>query len=415
VPRSSPPLQNVCAAVQGGSPIGGIAGCSAAARAGRSTHERLGPRFPPLARSAWIDFLRGMAIIVVLLHHFSLTYHLVDSPLTIILPAKLVQRAAANGNYGVTIFFVISGFLITSNNLRRYGRLGSVNLRQFYAFRFSRIIPPLILALAIIVVLGVFDVPSFGNSDGGRTLPASFFVIAVISVLTFWHNVLMEAVGYFNYCLNIYWSLSVEEVFYLTFPLACVLLKRNRYIVCLCICAILVGPIYRGVHRDDELYFMYGYAACFDAIAFGCLTALCYRQLDAGPIASRLTRVAAGVGLAAVYFAGIEGHEVFGFSLVALCSTFFLVGAYAAPDEKSGRPPARMICWFGKHSYELYLFHIIVLAGMRDLVPKGTLSYAYKLPYFALFLLLSALTAGAVSRYLAEPMNAWLRRILARG
>jgi peptidoglycan/LPS O-acetylase OafA/YrhL len=61
------------------------------------------------------------------------------------------------------------------------------------------------------------------------------------------------------------------------------------------------------------------------------------------------------------------------------------------------------------------LFHIIVLAGMRDLVPKGALSYAYKLPYFALYLLLSALVAGALSRYLAEPMNAGLRRILMRG
>jgi peptidoglycan/LPS O-acetylase OafA/YrhL len=92
-----------------------------------------------------------------------------------------------------------------------------------------------------------------------------------------------------------------------------------------------------------------------------------------------------------------------------------LVNADEAQDGKPGLPPTRTVCWFGKHSYELYLFHIIVLAGMRDLAPKGTLSYAYKLPYFALYLLLSALTAGAVSRYLAEPMNAGLRRILAGG
>src|ERR1700730_4820665 len=90
-------------------------------------------------RSARIDFLRGVAIFAVLLLHFSLTYNLVDSPLSLILPAKWVRAAVGNGNYGVTIFFVISGFLITSNNLFRYGRLRSVSLRQFYAFRFSRI------------------------------------------------------------------------------------------------------------------------------------------------------------------------------------------------------------------------------------------------------------------------------------
>lgn len=410
-----PPKQNAGAAVQGGTPIGGIAGRPAAARAGRLTQERPGPCLPPITRNKRIDFLRGVAIIVVLLHHFSLTYRLADSPLSLIMPARWVQQAAANGNYGVTIFFVISGFLITSNNLRRYASLRSVSLRQFYAFRFSRIIPPLLLALAVIVVLGVFNVPSFANDDGGHRWPASFFVIAVLSVLTFWHNVLMEMVGYFNYCLNIYWSLSVEEVFYLTFPLACVVLRRNRYIVGLCILAIVAGPIYRSVHRDDELYFMYGYAACFDAVAFGCLTALCYRQVDFGRIPSRLIRGIAGVCLAAGYFAGIDGHEVFGFSWIAFCSALLLVNADEAQDGKPRPPPTRTVCWFGKHSYELYLFHIIVLAGMRDLVPKGTLPYAYKLPYFVLYLLLSALTAGAVSRYLAEPMNAGLRRILAGG
>jgi peptidoglycan/LPS O-acetylase OafA/YrhL len=373
-------------------------------------------------RSARIDFLRGTAIFAVLLLHFSLTYNLVASPLSLVLPARWVRAAIANGNYGVTIFFVISGFLITSNNLRRYGRLGDVSLREFYAFRFARIIPPLILALTVIVSLGLLGVPSFSNSDGGHPLAPSFFLIAVLSVLTFWHNVLMQMVGYFNYCLNIYWSLSVEEVFYLTFPLACVLLKRNRLIVALCIAAIAAGPIYRGIHRDDELYFMYGYAACFDAIAFGCLAALCHRQLHVGRTAGRWVRGVAGAGLAATYFAGIDGHEVWGFSLIALCSACLLVNAFDAWDVGSTGSgstlagltgaPARVVRWFGRHSYELYLFHIIVLAGMRNWVPKGTLPSAYKLPYLAVFLLLSALLAGAVSRYFAEPWNGRLRRVL---
>ena len=369
---------------------------------------------PSTTRSARIDFLRGISIFVVLLLHFSLTYQLVDSPLSQVLPADWVRAGIANGNYGVTIFFVISGFLITSNNLLRYERLSEVRLRQFYAFRISRIIPPLILALTVIVVLGVFDVPSFSNSDDGHRMPASFFLIAALSVLTFWHNVLMEKVGYFNYCLNIYWSLSVEEVFYLTFPIACVQLKRNRYIIALCVAAIAAGPIYRSIHRDDELFFMYGYAACFDAIAFGCLAALLYRTLNVSRLAALLISGLAGIGLAATYFIGIDGNEVFGFSLIALSSACLLVNAFDAAEEQPRLLPTGIVCWFGKHSYELYLFHIIVLAGMRDLVPKGTLAYAYKLPYFALFLLLSALLAGAVSRYFAEPLNSGLRSYLAR-
>lgn len=363
-------------------------------------------------RSARIDLLRGVAIFAVLLLHFSLTYNLVDSPLSRILPAKWVHAAVINGNYGVTIFFVISGFLITSNNLLRYGSLAEVRLRQFYAFRFARIVPPLILALCVIVLLGLLGLHSFVNSRHGQLLPPAFWFIAILSVLTFWHNVLMHAAGYFNYCLNIYWSLSVEEVFYLTFPIACVLLKRNRFIIALCLAAIVCGPLYRSLHRDNEIDFMYAYPACFDAIAFGCLAAVVYRHRTFGRISEFSIRLLAGISLAAAYLAGIDGHEVFGFTCVALCTALLLINAFDGARAAAKYFPGRMLCWFGRHSYELYLFHIIILGLLRDWIPRTRLPYAYKLPLFAVFLLLSALLAGGVARYFADPINARLRRIL---
>jgi peptidoglycan/LPS O-acetylase OafA/YrhL len=365
-------------------------------------------------RSARIDFLRGVSIFAVLALHFSLTYDLVKSPLSQILPAKWIHAAVINGNYGVTLFFVISGFLITSNNLLRYGRLADVRLRQFYAFRFSRIVPPLLLALGIILPLGLLNAPSFTNSQHGQTLPPSFFLLAIFSVLTFWHNVLMQIVGYFNYCLNIYWSLSVEEVFYLTFPAACALLKRDRLIIALCLAAIVVGPVYRSIHRDNEIYFMYAYPACFDAIAFGCLAALLQERFRIGARAGILLRTLAGIGLAICYFSGIDGHETFGFSLIALCAVGLLVNPFEPGAQRAKFLPSRIVCWFGRHSYELYLFHIILLAGIRDWVPKQALPHSLKLPLFLLFVLLSGLIAGVVARYFADPLNARLRRRLAR-
>jgi len=364
-------------------------------------------------RSARIDFLRGISIFAVLALHFSLTYQLVKSPLAQVVPAAWIRAAVINGNYGVTIFFVISGFLITSNNLLRYQSLSRVKLRQFYAFRFSRIIPPLILALCIIVPLGLLNVPSFMNGRPGQAMPGGFFAIAVLSVLTFWHNVLMQAVGYFNYCLNIYWSLSVEEVFYLAFPLACVALKRDRYIIALCIAAIIVGPVYRSFHTDNEIYFMYAYPACFDAIAFGCLSALLQRRFAIGPNLGLLLRCVSGAGLAVCYFSGIDGHEVSGFSLVALCSVGLLTNAFEESARISRFALGRVVGWFGRHSYELYLFHIILLAGIRDVLPKSSLPYVWKLPLFVLFLALSGLSAAIVARYFADPLNARLRRYLA--
>ena len=231
--------------------------------------------------------------------------------------------------------------------------------------------PPLILALCVILLLGMLNVPSFMNSRQGQAMPPAFFLVAIFSVLTFWHNVLMQVVGYFNYCLNIYWSLSVEEVFYLTFPLACALLKRDLLIIALCIAAIVFGPVYRSVHTDNEIYFMYAYPACFDAIAFGCLAAVLHGKLQIGPRVSVLIRYAAGVGLAFSYFAGIDGHEIFGFSWIAVCVVGLLTNAFDAPARQAKYLPSRWLCWLGRHSYELYLFHIILLAGMRDMVPKA--------------------------------------------
>jgi peptidoglycan/LPS O-acetylase OafA/YrhL len=365
-------------------------------------------------RSPRVDLLRGFAILSVLLLHFSLTYKLADSPLARLFPVSWIRAAINNGNYGVTLFFVISGFLITSNNLRRYGALGQVSLKQFYSLRFARIIPPLVLALAIIVPLGLLHSPSFDNSHDGQIMPVGFFAVAVLSVLTFWHNVLMESAGYFNYCLNIYWSLSVEEVFYLVFPLACLLLRRDVLIAALCVLAIAVAPAYRALHSDDELFYMYGYAACFDAIAIGCLTALLSARYTMNERLGRPLRWLCALGLGTTYLVGFDGHEAFGFTCLALFAAPILLNALE-PRPAYRFMGARLICWFGKHSYELYLYHIIILALLRDGWPGKHVAAAYKLPLLLAFVLGSVLIAAAASKYFAEPVNRRLRSLLLRG
>ncbi|WP_332855295.1 acyltransferase family protein [Duganella sp. S19_KUP01_CR8] len=361
-------------------------------------------------RNNHIDTLRGVAILCVLVLHFTLAYGLKNSPLGDILPTWLL-RAAFQGNFGVTMFFTVSGYLITSTSLRRWGSLSQIDIRTFYLYRFARIMPCLLLALAIIVVLGSFDVPFFSNSDGDVDRTASYFFIAAGSVLTFWHNQLMQTAGYFNYCLNVYWSLSVEEMFYLLLPLSCLLLRRNWLIVLLCCVAIVAGPVYRSQHTDNEIYFMYGYLACFDAIAIGCLTAILAQREVPNARQGRVLRIAAGIALAALYLRGIEGHEVFGFTLVALASGVFLLGSSAQAPAAQRAPRWSLLRWFGQHSYEIYLFHIVVLAGMRTVVVDKThLSYAARLPWLLLFLCLTALAAALVARYVSEPANAALRR-----
>jgi peptidoglycan/LPS O-acetylase OafA/YrhL len=370
----------------------------------------------PRDRNAHIDFLRGIAISLVLLLHFALAYGLANCPLSPFVSQNILKAVFLNGNYGVTMFFVISGYLITSMSLARWGEPARISARSFYIYRFARIMPSLILALAIIVSLGLLEVPFFMNKQHGESMSDSFFLVATFSVLTFWHNVLMQSIGWFNYCLNIYWSLSVEEVFYLALPLVFLGLRRRWLLLACCFVLIAVGPIYRSIHFDDELFYECGYFANFDAIAMGCLVAMLQSRLKTEGFKGTLLRVAAGIGLVVFYLRGIEGNQVWGFSLVAFSAGLYLVGAVneQKPSFATGRTTA-FLRWLGRHSYELYLFHIIVLAALRNIWTKQTLPAALWLPWFALFIAASVVLAMLVARFVSEPANRAIRDRLLPG
>jgi peptidoglycan/LPS O-acetylase OafA/YrhL len=118
---------------------------------------------------------------------------------------------------------VVSGFLITSASLQRYGRLRSINPVNFYWFRFARIAPCLVLVLTVLVALHYSGNPYFKLSTGDYSVLG-----AVIHALTFRFNALLVHFGWnINVC-NILWSLSIEEAFYICFPLICMSLCGAR-------------------------------------------------------------------------------------------------------------------------------------------------------------------------------------------
>ncbi len=364
------------------------------------------------SRDFRIDCLRGLSILSVLVLHFHLAYNLLKSPLGRLLPGPYLGNLVRNGNYGVIVFFVISGYLITSTSLRRFGSLGAVAVRTFYAFRFARIVPCLLLVLAILSGLAMAGVKIF-QDDGGVPL-----WLANLSVLTFWHNILMARYGYFNYCLNIFWSLSVEEVFYLVFPLLCVVLRRTEWIVLVWVGAVVTGPVYRSLHQHNEILFLYGNLACFDLIAMGCLVALLSRRTQIGSIPRNLLQGLVLLGMTAVFLgAGIDSTPVWGPSLMGLGAAGFLwaEGAGVRNDTRPnlGRTMMEPLAWMGRLSYELYLFHIVLLAGLRSVLdPHGT-SPALKPLLLLVFLMLSLATAWCLARWVSEPANKALRRHLS--
>ena len=285
--------------------------------------------FNAKGRNPGIDQLRGVAILMVMLLHFGETYQIWDrGSLVWLIGASWAWALLGWGNFAVTMFFVISGFLITTNTIERAGALRHTNLPDFYARRFARIIPCLLLAVGVIVPLGLLGVPSF-KADG----PHSSYevVIGALSVVGFFHNILMQKLGYFDYCLNVYWSLSVEEVFYIGFPLVCVFLRRDLLIVGLCLALIVAAPFYRASHVSNDIFYLYANLACFDAISIGCLTALLARRWQPlGRSASALF-VAGWIALIVFWLRGFGGHhKVLSFTCIALSTAAIVLGASIA-------------------------------------------------------------------------------------
>jgi len=169
---------------------------------------------------------------------------------------------------GVSVFFVISGFLITSLLLKELDEAGTISLKRFYLRRAFRIFPPFYLYLGIIFVLtvaGIFQVP----------LRAFFFAA------TYTSNYYFGGGGAFVGLQHL-WSLCVEEQFYLLWPAVLLLLGKRRATYC-AIFLIFISPLSRVLtyfvlapqHRAmvDRMFH-----SSIDTIMFGCLIALLWQS-----------------------------------------------------------------------------------------------------------------------------------------
>jgi len=362
----------------------------------------------------WIDLLRGISIIIVLLHHFNIPYLLNDTALSQLFGWPAVHALVRNGNYGVTMFFVISGFLITSNARTRWGNLSSIDAGVFYRLRIARILPCLVLLLAIVNVLAATGLTIFQNHPEAGA-PVSFWLVDFAS-LTFWMNMLMATkAGWVNYALCVLWSLSVEEVFYLSFPIACLVLKRPAALAAFWALFIVLGPIWRGLHPDDEAQFLYAYIASFDGIAIGCCTALLASHTALHGTWVAFAGVLVALAMAVLYFVGpISTTGVYGVTLMALGTGFLLLLADHSPASilQVRTRSVAALAWFGRLSYELYLFHLIGLGLIRSAFPYEAVVGNEKLVLLVVYLTCSAGLAALVGRAYSEPLNRAMRSSL---
>jgi len=354
---------------------------------------------PSSGRLDGVDLLRGLAILTVLLNHVNMRLFLADIPYTEGLPHQLVSTLFWSGQRGVQIFFAVSGFLITSTSIRRWGTLAQLERCAFYRMRFARIAPLLLALLLVLSLLHVAGLKNFvvsGQTGGlGR---------ALLAALTFHVNWLEATRGYLPGNWDILWSLSVEEMFYLCFPLLCRLFKQRLPAVL--VIFIVLGPFARTVFAaGNEVWHEYSYLGGMDAIAFGCLTAILLsgRSLSGGTV-----RWAGVAGIALLTFslglsnrAAAWGLESSGLdmTLVAIGTCLVIAASMQWSSPRVLRPLARL----GQRSYEVYLTHMFVVFALFAV---------FRTQVAVLFIatvILAAALGEAVARWYSEPLNARLR------
>jgi peptidoglycan/LPS O-acetylase OafA/YrhL len=298
----------------------------------------------------------------------------------------------------------------------------------FYRIRFARIAPLLLLVLSVLSLLHWGSL----HSDAFKTWHVKSAVglpRALFSALTFHLNWLEAKTGYLPPNWDVMWSLSVEEMFYLFFPLVCFALvgqrsplRRFGWPLLFLLAAVLLalGPWARSVWITSEIGQEKSYLGGMNAIALGCLTALlCNWMSRSVRVSPRWLYAAETLGWVLIAWIAswprwhwlhstnqfLAKHDLddtvlpLGVCLVTLSTV--LRGSHGGGILTA---PVR---WFGRHSYEVYLTHefLIILGVQAFLRWHGARPGLWTLAITAL----TAPLGWAVAHWFSEPMNRRLR------
>lgn len=361
-----------------------------------------------VSRVPALDGLRGVAILTVVIFHFLQA----PGPSTI---ERLIFKAVSAGWLGVDLFFVLSGFLITGILLDTKG--SEHYFRNFYVRRILRILP---LYYGVLLVAAVF-VPAL--TRGG------YRVFQPGEQLWYWAHI--SNWGWIwridAYPLTHFWSLAIEEQFYLVWPCVVFLCSR-RTLAYISIGLIAAGPVLRSVlifAFDSGTQLPYRLTPTrLDSLALGALIVLAAQSPVWLPRALAIARKTSPVCLAllgctavlarglevdkepAVIFAPVLGGALFAHAVLA-------AGTGHLPDSISRWLTGRLLLDFGKYSYAIYIFHWplqLVLAHYLGSMTNGShflLRIGWNVSYLLLGTTLSYVLARVSWWMLEEPCLRW--------
>lgn len=364
-------------------------------------------------RNRGLDALRGASILFVVIHHLAIRIPLAKTALAAFLPAWFLNGLSYNGSESVAVFFVVSGFLITRRSLQRWGSLREISPGGFYRFRASRIVPTLLLIVALLSLFHWLGVPYYVIDKPNQSLGG-----AIASALGLCLNGYEGRTGYLPGGWDVIWSLSVEEVFYLAFPLVCLTLGRVRWAFVATLAALVLSmPFVRDAlaAQKNEIWYEKAYLPGMSAIALGVLAALLAARVERprrwlAPLLCLL----GGIGLCAIFFAGgwtwKRVHR--GYDLLLIGSAATLVLGLHWQDACGFPRRLRGLGWLrscGRLSYEIYLFHMFCVFAFVAIAKRAGFGLAWGWLWYPPTLAASWLLGLAVARGFSQPCERWLR------
>ncbi|MEZ5425865.1 MAG: acyltransferase [Pyrinomonadaceae bacterium] len=310
-----------------------------------------------------LDGLRAVAVLMVVFFHAILVF-----------PA--FQTGFSGGFLGVDVFFVLSGFLITSILLKEFDKTQNINLPNFYLRRFLRLMPAYWFHLAVLFFLGRF---LFSSSEVELLNSHQNFLYAFF-YLTNWQRALngSEITGLLSHT----WSLAIEEQFYLVWA-GCLLLMLRRFgrktIVSITGGLIIVTAFFRAIQYQGEgsVDFLYNaFNSRMDALLIGCLVGqflswwklperfLNSRGFDLAALISVLVSVSVFFNLPASYKTPLLYQG--GLTIFAVSVGFLLIWLIKRPKNRIHKLlETSPFIWVGKTSYGLYLWHSAAIAFVQ--------------------------------------------------
>ncbi len=363
------------------------------------------------SRNRGIDLLRGISILLVVVHHVGLRIPLKSTALAQVVPRRLLRSLTSNGYEAVFLFFVLSGFLITTNSLRRWHSLSSVDARAFYARRFARIVPCLLALVLVLSVLHLLRVKDYVITHPNQSLAR-----AILSALGLHLNWYEGRTGYLPGGWDVLWSLSIEETFYLAFPLLCLTLRREDLFATALLLLALSLPMARAALAGNEVWQEKAYLPGMAGIAAGVLGALVAHRSSPPPWQVSVLGMTGAAGVAAVLLQEDILWSLLGNGTMLLL-TFSAAGLVVACHwmEAEGRSPfARGTRWLrscGRWSYEIYLTHMfVVFATVRAFRAAGEMRTGFL--WYVPAVVLSWALGALVARLFSAPADHWLRELL---